>query len=137
MRKFPLAVLHTYFVFSLLIGIAVLFLRYKAIAAPTWVYSYLNDFLIIPIVGTIALNAVWIFKKDKTIRLSPFSILTLVLIYSISFEYYLPQITNYYVADVGDVICYAMGGVVFYILQKIERGKYTFSFLRSRGNHNM
>lgn len=92
--------------------------RFFEIAGPNWMFHYLNDFLVIPIVGLICLYAVWWLKKDRNIRLGVVSIVTLVVIYSLYFEVYLPERSERYTADVLDVVCYAAGGVVFYFLQK-------------------
>ncbi|MEM0587083.1 hypothetical protein V0F38_02140 [Aequorivita sp. MCCC 1A16792] len=83
-----------------------------------WIYHYLNDFLTIPLVAIIGLHGVWFIKKDKTIRLNKFTILSLVIVFAVFFEYYLPKQSYRYTADIWDVFCYFIGGVVFYFLQK-------------------
>jgi hypothetical protein len=70
-------------------------------------------------VATLCLHGVWLVKKDKAIRLNLFSIFSLVAMYSIYFEYYLPQQSHRYTGDVLDVVCYICGGIVFYLLQKM------------------
>ena len=118
-KKTPLKTLHIYIGISLLLFLLVEFLRFYQISAPNWIFFYLNDFLVIPIVGFICLRLFWFFKKDKTIRIDVFSILTLVVIYAVYFEVYLPQNSARYTADFWDVICYILGGIVFYFLQKL------------------
>lgn len=93
--------------------------RICEISAPNWIFFYLNDFLVIPIVGFICLHVFWFLKKDKTIRINTFLIFTLVVIYSVYFEVYLPKYSERYTADFWDVICYILGGITFYILQKL------------------
>lgn len=95
-------------------------MKFNSVTAPNWVFSYVNDFLVVPIVATVALHAVWLLRKDRSIRLNIFSIFTVVLIFSIAFEYYLPKVIEYYVSDLWDVACYAAGGIIFLLLQKIE-----------------
>ena len=120
MRRYPLKFLHGYVFLSLLVFFSVQGLKLFNITNPSWVFHYLNDFLLIPIVGLVSLHAVWYIKKDNTLRLNPLTILSLVTLFSVVFEYYLPQKSYRYTADVLDVICYFMGGVVFYFFQKIQ-----------------
>lgn len=119
-RKLPLRILHLYVCLSLGIFLIVQILKFFSISNPAWVFYYLNDFLVIPMVGTFCLHCVWIIKKDNTIRLDIFTIFSLVALFSIFFEYYLPQQSYRYTEDILDVVCYFMGGVVFFILQKKE-----------------
>lgn len=69
-------------------------------------------------VATLCLHGVWLIKKDKTIRLDIFTILSLVALFSIYFEYYLPKQSYRYTGDIWDVVCYGLGGIIFYLLQK-------------------
>ena len=118
--KFPLRTLHIYVASSLLIFAIVQSLKIFSIAAPQWVFSYVNDFLVIPIIATISLHGIWLLKNSKAIRLNGFTIASLVLLYSIYFEYYLPQTSPRYTGDIWDVVCYALGGLVFYVLQRLN-----------------
>ncbi|WP_157417805.1 hypothetical protein [Aequorivita capsosiphonis] len=94
-------------------------MKYFSVSGPNWIFHHLNDFLVIPMVATVCLYGVWIIKKDKSIRLNIFTILSLVALFSIFFEYYLPLQSYRYTGDIWDVVCYFLGGVVFYFLQKI------------------
>lgn len=116
--NFPLKALHFYVLLSGIIFFATQVLKMLQVQVPQRVSSYLNDFLIIPIVGLICLRAVWWIKKDTSIRLHGITILSLVILYSVYFEIYLPKIHERYVADVWDVVCYAAGGMIFYVLQR-------------------
>lgn len=117
MNRFPLKALHVYVAISLAVFLFVQTLKFYSFSNPIWIFNYLNDFLTIPIVATICLHAVWFVKKDTTIRLNLFTIISLVIMFSVYFEYYLPMQSNRYTADVWDVVCYALGGLVFYLLQ--------------------
>lgn len=119
-RQFPLKTLHGYIFLSLGVFFCVQIFKLFSVSAPSWVFHYLNDFLTIPIVATIGLHVVWFIRKDKTLRLGLFTIFSLVMLYSIFFEYYLPQQSDRYTGDVFDVVCYFAGGVVFYMLQKMR-----------------
>lgn len=119
-RKFPLQGLHIYILISTVIFLVVQAMKYFSVSAPNWVFHYLNDFLVIPMVAFLSLHLVWFLKKDLSIRLEIFTILSLVVLFSIFFEYYLPQQSHRYTGDIWDVACYFMGGAVFFILQKID-----------------
>ena len=116
----PLRTLHIYIASSLLTFAIVQSLKIFSISAPQWIFSYLNDFLVIPIVATICLHGIWLLKNSKAIRLNGFTIASLVALYSIYFEYYLPQTSPRYTGDIWDVLCYALGGLVFYFLQRLD-----------------
>ena len=118
--RLPLKMLHFYVLLSLVVFLGVQSLKYFSVVDPKWIFHHLNDFLAIPIVATVCLHGVWIIKKDKNIRLNIFTILSLIALFSFVFEYYLPQQSYRYTGDIWDVVCYFMGGVIFYFLQKIE-----------------
>lgn len=120
MYTFPLKKVHTYVVFSILVFLGVQSLKLFSIDSPDWIFYHLNDFLLIPIVALLGLHAAWLINKDTRIRLSFFTIFSLVVLFSVVFEYYLPKQSHQYTADVCDVIAYFLGGVVFLILQKLE-----------------
>lgn len=120
MRKLPLKILHRYILVSLVVFFCVQTLKYFSIVAPKWVFNHLNDFLTIPLVATVGLHGVWLLKKDYSLRLDIFTIFSLVAFYSVFFEYYLPQQSHRYTGDVWDVVCYFLGGIVFYVLQQQE-----------------
>lgn len=119
-RRLPLRFLHGYVFLSLLIFLGVQLFKSYDVRNPSWVFHHLNDFLLLPIVGLTSLHAVWIIKKDNTIRLNLFTTLSLVALFSFVFEYYLPLKSYRYTADVWDVVCYFSGGIIFYYLQKID-----------------
>ena|SRR5690606_8082999 len=121
MKSIPLKFLHAYVLLSILLFGIVQSLKFFEIQAPQWVFSYLNDFLVIPIVLTVCLHGVWLIKKDRDIRLNIFTIFSMVVFYSIYFELYLPSVSDSYTGDAIDIICYFAGGIIFYFLQKIRQ----------------
>ncbi|PVW11816.1 hypothetical protein [Marixanthomonas spongiae] len=120
-QKFPLKILHGYVLLSVVLFLGVQSLKLFSVTSPDWVLHYLNDFLTIPIVATLCLHSVWFVKKDRSIRLNVFTTLSLVVLYSVLFEYYLPLQSHRYTADIWDVACYFLGGTVFYFLQEPMR----------------
>jgi len=123
MRGLPLKILHLYFLLTLLTFAGVQTLKYFSIHAPDWVFFYLNDFLTIPIVATFCLHAVWFIKRDRSLRLSFSTIFSLVVMYSVYFEIYLPTVSERYTGDILDIICYFAGGLIFYFLQSFPLKK--------------
>lgn len=129
-RIIPLAMMHLFIMLFFALFLGVQSLKYFSVDAPNWIYHYLNDFLTIPLVASLCLHTVWIIKKDNTLRLSIFTILSLVILFSVYFEYYLPKQSHRYTGDFLDVMCYISGGIFFYILQKIE--VFPFKNMRSK-----
>lgn len=119
-RRFPLRTLHVYVLISVGVFLLVQSFKFFSVPAPKWIFHYLNDFLVIPIVATLGLHLVWVIKKDITLRINWFTVLSLVVLYSLFFEYYLPKTSPRYTSDIYDVVCYGLGGVVFYVLQYFE-----------------
>lgn len=101
--------------FLFLTGRIMVFLE---IYQPSWLKNYLNDLLCMPIILTICLIGVRFIKKDKTIRISLFSALSLATFYSLYFEVILPLIMERYTADIYDVFLYFSGALLFYWLQE-------------------
>ena len=104
-------------IFFLFIFIGIQISYYSEIALPQWVRFYVNDFLCMPIVLTICLQAVHFIKKDATIRLSLFTTLSLTAFYAVYFEVYLPRVEPRYTADILDIFMYLSGSFIFYLLQ--------------------
>ena len=109
-----------YVLLSFAVFLAVQSLKFFSITGPNWIFHHLNDFLAIPIVAILCLHGVWLIKKDRRIRLNGFTIFSLVALFSLVFEYYLPLQDDRYTGDVWDVVCYGLGGLIFYILQKLD-----------------
>ena len=118
--KLPLKTLHFYLLLSLIAFISIQVLKYNFFSNPNWIFNYVNDFLTIPLVATVCLYSVWFIRKDVSIRLNWLTILSLVVLYSFVFEFYLPRQSHRYTADIWDIVCYSLGGLVFYLLQKRE-----------------
>lgn len=113
--------LYNFFVVAISIFLSNLILVYFKVNLPEWVTSYLNDFLCMPVVLTICLTAVHLIKKDKSIRLDLFTIISLTSFYAVFFEWYLPKVEPRYTADWLDVVMYFSGALLFYYLQFQER----------------
>ncbi len=119
MKNVPLKSLHFAFVFFIILYATVQILKLNEFAAYPFIYNYLNDLIVIPIIASISLYALWLLKKDLSIRIDLISLISLVVLYSIYFEFYLPGYHIRYTADFWDVVCYITGAIIFYVLQKL------------------
>lgn len=108
------------------------FREFLNISLPDWILFYGKDFICLPIVLTICLLAMQFLKKDTSIRLNLFTVLSLAAFYAVYFELYLPKIKMRYTADLTDVLMYFLGALLFYFLQekpkqkKVPSGKNKF-----------
>lgn len=137
MRIPSLKILDFYILISAILFVMVKWAGHQDWPAPDWVYHHLNDFLCIPIVAYIALKTLRFFKRNPTLKIGALPILGLVIYYAFYFEYLLPFLDPRHTADFIDVICYFLGGGVFYFLQRIEIVKFRFTLRRAyRHNHN-
>lgn len=115
----PCKILHAFVVVCVLVYGAVQYLKFYDLTGNKFILHHLNDLMILPIALTAALNVVWLLKKDQSIRLGLLTIICAFALYSIYFEYYLPNHMERYTADIYDVLCYAVGAGIFYALQKL------------------
>lgn len=114
---------YIFFFNAVFIFLTLSILNSAEIDMPTWITSYVNDFLCMPVVLTICLKIVCFIKKDTAVLLPILPILTLTSFYAIYFEWYMPQVEMRYTADWVDVIMYFGGALLFYSLQFIRSKK--------------
>lgn len=94
-----------------------------AIPLPLLVNNYLNDLLCIPLVlGTLTF-IIRKIKHDPKFKLPLGFIFILSSYYAIYFEYYLPKINSRYTSDWIDIVLYFLGGILFYLFQRIRDKK--------------
>jgi hypothetical protein len=99
------------------------FRQFLNINLPDWVIFYGKDFICLPIVLTICLLVMQFLKKDSSIRLNLFTVLSLAAFYAVYFELYLPKVMLRYTADLIDVLMYFLGALLFYFLQEKPKQK--------------
>ena len=114
---------YIFFFNAVFIFLSIYILNSAEVDMPTWITSYVNDFLCMPVVLTICLKILHYIKKDTTILLPLLPILILTSFYSFYFEWYMPQVETRYTADWVDVIIYFAGALLFYSLQFISTKK--------------
>ncbi|WP_397299086.1 hypothetical protein [Nonlabens ulvanivorans] len=118
-KKVSLVTLHIVALICMLMYAAVQFMKLVQYESYPFIFSYLNDILVIPIIATICLHVLWMVKKNYQLRIGVLSLISLVVLYSYYFEYYLPLNSERYTRDVWDIGCYVAGAVIFYIAQKL------------------
>lgn len=119
----PMRKIYISFSICMLVFTTLQVLLIKQVEVPFWATAYINDFLCMPIVLTTCLFVVHLIKRDRSIRLSLFSILSLTIFYAVYFEVVLPRINPRYTADLIDVLMYFSGSLIFYLLQNKSRLK--------------
>lgn len=87
---------------------------------PNFFSSYLNDLLCMPIVISICLFLIRKFRGQRDLKISLFSAFSLVVLYAVYFEIYLPEVTERYTADFVDVLLYFIGAIIFWLVQKTD-----------------
>jgi hypothetical protein len=75
------------------------------------VHSYLDDLLCFPIVLTLGLAMYRCFRPNY--QLTGWHIWPTIIIYTVYFEWYLPQTSALYTADILDVVMYLVGMTIF------------------------
>ena len=110
-------------------------LKYS-LGIPEAIDAYATDLLCLPLV--LGCSVIFLRKifKDYSLFLSPAMILVAFVAFSIVFEWILPLKSDFYVADFWDVVMYALGGLVFYLLQK-KIPTHSVSFPKASGDLSM
>lgn len=91
--------------------------RRLSIKTPSFINSYLTDFLFIPLLLLLTIWLIRLIKRDENLILSISMLIFNWIVVSIVFEYYLPQKNSLYIGDKLDVLMYFLGTICFYFLQ--------------------
>jgi hypothetical protein len=82
--------------------------------------NYLDDLLAMPVILYLAqLLMRWIYRRPELV-LDNLMLLDGFLMVSLSFEWILPKYYMHLTADFWDVICYAIGTLAFFILNRTK-----------------
>jgi len=87
-----------------------------------FLHNHFADFLFVPFLAFSGLLGVQILKRDKTLRISAWQVMLLVLFSSLYFEWYLPTYSenkSWYTSDIYDCLMYVFGGIAFLVLQQM------------------
>ncbi|MCI5055799.1 MAG: hypothetical protein MRY83_06800 [Flavobacteriales bacterium] len=83
-----------------------------------FIHTHLADIICIPFILTNSLIILRLWKRNDQLILGQYKIAFICIYYALIFEWILPRISNVYVSDILDVICYIIGGCIFYFIQK-------------------
>lgn len=111
-------VTHPLFIVLALIYAVYYGLKQTDLVFPIFISSYLADLLSIFLVNTFTLWALRKIKKRPNLELPPALVLLSVIMFSVFFEFYLPQKSPIYVYDPWDILCYAISGMAYIFWRK-------------------
>ena len=107
-----------YFLLFLIVASFVYGASYYSIPLPSFVTSYVNDFLCLPIICKIGQSVLQMVTRQKDLHVPWQPLLLLIIFYAVYFEWYLPGIRMRYTSDYVDVILYFLGGMFFYGIER-------------------
>ncbi|SIS53909.1 magnesium citrate secondary transporter [Belliella pelovolcani] len=82
-----------------------------------WIHAYLDDLLAMPVIFGITLQIFrWIHPLRNQFVFTKVQLLVGWFYFSLIFEVFLPRRSDIYTADPWDVLCYAIGTLLFYKL---------------------
>jgi len=77
---------------------------------------YLDALLAMPVILTLLLaEKRWLWKKDKSYRLTPLTIIIATLYIIVIVEVIFPWLSDQFTTDWVDVICYTAGSILFHL----------------------
>lgn len=100
-----------------LIYVVTLTSKWKFHFLPNILEYYLADLLALPLILKSSLFLTQKLKKDPSLQLSKTKIIVTVIYVSLVFELILPHFNSKYTSDSFDVLCYIIGGFIFYFLE--------------------
>ena len=113
------------YIIMLVIAASIYVLQKLATPLPLLVNNYLNDLLCIPLVLGALTFIIRKLKHDHLFKLPLGFIFILSSYYAVFFEYYLPRTNIRYTSDWIDVVLYFIGGMLFYLFQRVRDKKVT------------
>ena len=87
---------------------------------PLFISNYLADLLSIFLVNTFTLWCIRKLKNRPNLELPIPLVLMSVVMFSVLFEFILPQKNPIYVQDPWDILCYFISGVAYVLWRKIN-----------------
>lgn len=80
-----------------------------------WIHAYLDDLMAMPVILGITLQVYrWIHPQKDAFVFTAIQTFIGFAYIAFIFEWFLPRFSNTYTADPLDVLCYAIGTIVFY-----------------------
>jgi len=100
------------------------FIKHSNIAAPVIIRNYLADLLCMPFTLSLFVMLMRWLKRQLTFQLSAAMIVFSVTYIAFMFEYFLPKYYSGLTADSVDIGMYALGGMFYFLFQKLEMKKF-------------
>lgn len=114
------SVVHLRFVVGVLFLVFVMNYVLQSIAISTpFTRNYLDDLLAMPLIFYLTQTLMRLIYRDKHFKLDVPMLILGFLMVSIGFEWLLPKYIEHLTADNWDVLCYAIGTIFFYILNRM------------------
>ena len=105
---------HPLFISSVLVYAVLLVMKKTGVYVP-FISDYLADFLVMPVVLSVAMFGVRRTGEGRTqYRFAWWHVAGAVVLYGFLFEWAFPMITDRFTADPWDLLAYAAGGVLFF-----------------------
>ncbi|MCX8148753.1 magnesium citrate secondary transporter [Thermaurantimonas aggregans] len=88
-----------------------------------YVHSYFDDLIAVPAtLGLTKFLMYFIHRNTYKHLYTPFQIFVVICMFSVYFEWYLPEKYPYHYRDYVDILCYVVGGIFYYhFIQKKSR----------------
>ena len=109
---------HPFFFISALIATLIYLAQRFQVSLPDWINFYVNDFLCMPIVLSLCLAIIRHLKQTENLYVPLLAVLGLTTYFALYFEWFMPQISTRYTADIIDVGLYYLGAMLFFKVQK-------------------
>lgn len=109
---------HPLFIVLALIYTVYYGLKQSDFVFPVLVSNYLADLLSIFLVNTFTLWGIRKVKNKPNLELPPYLVLLSVLMFSVFFEFILPQKSPIYVYDPWDILCYFISGTAYVLWRR-------------------
>lgn len=109
---------HPVFIISALVALIIYMSQRFQLPLPNWIYFYVNNFLCMPVVLGLCLAIIRRLKKTENSYVPLVVVLGLTTYFAIYFEWFMPQISTRYTADIIDIGLYYLGAILFFSIQK-------------------
>ncbi len=105
--------------FLLLLYLLHLWIRKIHFPIPVWLNNYWSDVLCLPIILTLMVLVIRRLQQKPMFLLELKHIVVVCVYISLMFELILPHFFTKFKSDLGDVLAYSLGALVFYRFQRI------------------
>jgi hypothetical protein len=83
-----------------------------------FIFSYLDDLVVMPIILTVALVLIRVLFQKPNFEFPKSYLFVAFVYFSIYFEWWIPQVNNAFTSDWMDIVCYGIGTLVYFQSRK-------------------